>query len=108
MKLATLTLAAAALVAAPAYAALDKAQAEAMLKKDGCAACHSVDKKIVGPAYVDVAAKYRNDKNAQAALEKKVKEGGVGVWGQIPMPPNAQVPAGDIKELVAWILALKK
>ena len=57
---------------------------------------------------VDVANKYRSDKNAQAALEKKVKDGGVGVWGQIPMPPNAQVPQNDIKELVAWILALKK
>ena len=108
MKLATLTLAAAALAAAPAYAALDNAKAEAMMKKDGCAACHSVDKKIVGPAYVDVAAKYKSDKNAQAMLEKKVKDGSVGAWGQIPMPPNAQVPAADIKELVAWILTLKK
>jgi cytochrome c len=108
MKLATLTLAAAALVAAPAYAALDNAQAEALMKKDGCAACHAIDKKIVGPAYNDVAAKYKGDKNAQAALEKKVKEGGVGVWGQIPMPPNAAVPPNDIKELVTWILTLKK
>jgi cytochrome c len=108
MKLATLTLAAAALVALPAQAALTNAQAEAMMKKDGCAACHAVDKKIVGPAYVDVAAKYKSDKNAQATLEKKVKEGGVGTWGQIPMPPNAQVPAGDIKDLVTWILTLKK
>ena len=108
MKHAALMLAAAAFVAAPAYAALDNAQAEAMMKKDGCAACHSVDKKIVGPAYVDVAAKYKGDKNAQAALEKKVKDGGVGAWGQIPMPPNATVPAGDIKDLVTWILALKK
>ena len=88
MKLATLTLAAAALVAAPAYAALDNAQAEAMMKKDGCAACHAVDKKIVGPAYVDVAAKYKGDKNAQATLEKKVKDGGVGIWG--PDPDAAQ------------------
>jgi len=108
MKLATLTLAAAALVAVPAHAALDKDKAEAMMKKDGCAACHSIEKKIVGPAYVDVAAKYKGDKNAQAALEKKVKDGGAGVWGPIPMPPNAQVPAGDIKDLVTWILALKK
>ena len=108
MKLATLTLAAAALVAAPAYAALDNAQAEALMKKDGCAACHAIDKKIVGPAYVDVGAKYKGDKNAQAALEKKVKDGGSGVWGPIPMPPNAQVPVNDIKELVTWVLALKK
>jgi cytochrome c len=108
MKLATLTLAAAALVAAPAHAVLDNAKAEAMMKKDGCAACHSIDKKIVGPAYNEVAAKYKGDKNAQAALEKKVKDGGVGAWGQIPMPPNPQVPAGDVKDLVTWILALKK
>jgi cytochrome c len=107
MKLASLTLAA-ALVAAPAHAALDNAQAEAMMKKDGCAACHSVSKKIVGPAYADVAAKYKGDKNAQALLEKKVKEGSVGVWGQIPMPPNPQVSASDVKELVGWILTLKK
>jgi cytochrome c len=107
MKLATLTLAA-ALVAAPAHAAHDKDQAEAMMKKDGCAACHSIDKKIVGPAYNEVAAKYKGDKNAQAALEKKVKEGGAGVWGQIPMPPNPQVPANDVKDLVTWILSLKK
>ena len=107
MKLAILTLAA-AFVAAPAYAALDNAQAEALMKKDGCAACHAVDKKIVGPAYNDVAAKYRGDKNAQATLEKKVKDGGVGNWGQIPMPPNPQVPQNDIKELVTWILTLKK
>ena len=82
-------------------------QATALMQKDGCAACHSVDKKIVGPAYVDVAAKYKGDKNAQAALVKKVKDGGVGVWGQIPMPPN-NVPQKDIDDLVAWILALKK
>jgi cytochrome c len=107
MKLATLTLAA-ALVAAPAHAALDQAQAEAIMTKDGCAACHSIDKKIVGPAYNEVAAKYKGDKNAQAALEKKVKEGGAGVWGQIPMPPNPQVPANDVKDLVTWILSLKK
>ena len=109
MKFATLLLSAAALaLAAPAQAALDNAQAEAMMKKDGCAACHSIDKKIVGPAYVEVAAKYKGDKNAPAMLEKKVKDGGTGTWGQIPMPPNAQVPPNDIKDLVTWILALKK
>jgi cytochrome c len=98
----------AALAAAPAHAVLTNAQAEALMKKDGCAACHAIDKKIVGPAYVDVAAKYRTDKNAQAYLEKKIKEGGVGVWGQIPMPPNAATSAADVKELATWILTLKK
>ena len=109
MKIAGIAAAvAAALGAGSAYAALDNAQATALMQKDGCAACHSIDKKIVGPAYVDVAAKYKGDKNAQAMLVKKVKEGGVGVWGQIPMPPNTATPQKDIEDLVAWILTLKK
>ncbi len=91
-----------------AHAVLDNAKAEALMKKDGCAACHSVDKKIVGPAYVDVAAKYKNDKNAVAMLSKKVKEGGTGVWGPIPMPPNAATSQADITELVTWIMTLRK
>ena len=80
----------------------------AMMQKDGCSACHAIDKKIVGPAYEDVAAKYRNDKSAEAKLVQKVKSGGSGVWGQVPMPPNSAVPDQDIKALVAWILTLKK
>ena len=91
-----------------AHAVLDKAKAEAMMKKDGCAACHGIDKKIIGPSYVDVAAKYKNDKNAVATLSKKVKEGGSGVWGPIPMPPNTATSQADITELVTWILTLKK
>lgn len=91
-----------------AQAALDKKAAEDMMKKDGCAACHAVDKKVIGPAYQDVAAKYKGDKDAVAKLSDKVKKGGVGVWGQVPMPPNAQVSDADIKELVTWIMTLKK
>lgn len=109
MKFALATVAGLALAAAGnASAVLDNAAAEAMMKKDGCAACHAIDKKIVGPAYIEVAAKYKGDKNALALLTKKVKEGGVGVWGQIPMPPNAAAPATDVTALVTWILALKK
>jgi len=104
----SILLAASLLAVGNAHAALDNASAEAMMKKDGCAACHGVDKKVIGPAYVEVAAKYRGDKDALAKLSDKVKKGGVGVWGQIPMPPNAQVPDADIKELVTWILSLKK
>ena len=104
----SITLAALLLAVGNANAALDNASAEAMMKKDGCAACHSVDKKVIGPSYVEVAAKYKGDKDALAKLSDKVKKGGVGVWGQIPMPPNAQVPDADIKELVTWILTLKK
>lgn len=109
MKIALVTiLAGAALVSGTANAALDNAAAEALMKKDGCAACHSVDKKIVGPAYQEVAAKYKGDAGAAAKLVKKVKEGGSGVWGPVPMPPNVTVPDADIKSLVDWILAQKK
>lgn len=79
-----------------------------LAKAKNCFACHAVDKKLVGPAYKDVAAKYKSDKDAVGKLAKKVREGGVGVWGQIPMPPNSAVPQGDIDQLVAWILTLKK
>jgi cytochrome c len=110
MKIATLALvlAGGTLVAGPAHAVLDNAKAEAMMKKDGCAACHTIDKKLVGPAYIDVAAKYKGDKNAVATLSKRVKEGSTGIWGQIPMPPNAAVSQSDITELVTWIMSLKK
>ena len=101
-------LAAGLFVAGGANAALDNKTAEELMKKDGCAACHAVDKKVIGPAYQEVAAKYKGDAAAATKLADKVKKGGVGVWGQIPMPPNAQVPDADIKNLVAWILSLKK
>jgi cytochrome c len=80
---------------------------EDLAKKHNCFACHAVDKKVVGPAYKDVAAKYRGDKTAPAKLFEKVKKGGAGVWGPVPMPPNSQVPDADIKKLVDWILSLK-
>ena len=80
---------------------------EELAKKSACTACHSIDKKVVGPAFKEVAAKYRNDKTAEAKLTDKVKKGGVGVWGQVPMPPNSAVPDADLKTLVKWILSLK-
>ena len=83
-------------------------QLEDMMKKNGCNACHSEDKKLIGPAYKDVAAKYKGDATAVAKLSEKVKKGGSGVWGQIPMPPNTQVSDADIKKMVELILALKK
>jgi cytochrome c5 len=94
--------------AAKAGAPLDLASGQAMMQKDGCGACHAVDKKIVGPAYQDVAAKYKGDAGALAKLTQKVKAGGVGVWGTVPMPPNSFVSDDDIKLLVTWILTLKK
>jgi cytochrome c5 len=102
------TAAAVSPAAAAPTAPLDMKTAEAMMQKDGCAACHGIDKKIVGPSYQEVAAKYRGDKDALAKLSQKVKAGGSGVWGAVPMPPNAQAPETDIKALVSWILTLKK
>ena len=78
---------------------------EALAKAKNCMACHAIDKKIVGPAYKDVAAKYKGDASAAAKLVEKVKKGGSGVWGPVPMPPNANVPDADVKALVDWILA---
>ena len=80
---------------------------ESLTKSSGCTACHSVDKKLVGPAYKDVAAKYKNDKGAEAALVKKVKAGGKGAWGEVPMPPHMHVKDDDIKSMVHWILTIK-
>ena len=88
-------------------AILPAAANEELAKKNACTACHAVDKKIVGPAFKEVAAKYRNDKGAEAKLVDKVKNGGVGVWGQVPMPPNSHVADADVKTLVKWILSLK-
>jgi cytochrome c5 len=100
--------AAAAAPAAKAGASLDLQSGQAMMQKYGCAACHAVDKPVVGPAYSQVAAKYRGDNTAATKLEQKVKAGGSGVWGAVPMPPNATVPDADIKALVSWILTLGK
>lgn len=79
---------------------------EALAKAKNCMACHSVDKKLVGPAYKEVAAKYKGDAKAPAMLATKVKAGGKGVWGQIPMPPNNVTPE-EATKLVAWILSQK-
>jgi cytochrome c len=81
---------------------------EALAKKHNCLACHAIDKKLVGPSYQEVAAKYKGDAGAEAKLVAKVKNGGSGVWGQVPMPPNSTVPDADIKTLVKWVLATKK
>jgi cytochrome c len=75
--------------------------------KSACMACHAVDKKIVGPAYKEVAKKYAGDAGAEAKLIEKVKKGGSGVWGPVPMPPNVAVKDEDVKTLVQWILSMK-
>ena len=104
MKIAHLaTLAAAAFLAAGQAHAADE---EALAKSKNCFSCHSVDKKIVGPAYKDVAAKYKADKTAPAKLAAKIKAGGKGAWGEVPMPPN-NVTDDEAKKLAAWVLSLK-
>ena len=89
------------LAAAPALAN------EELAKKHACTACHAIDKKVVGPGYKEVAAKYKGNAKAEAMLIEKVKKGGVGTWGQVPMPPNSSVPDADVKTLVKWVLSLK-
>ncbi len=81
---------------------------EELAKKYNCLACHQTDKKLVGPSYQDVAAKYKGQADAADKLAAKVKAGGVGVWGQVPMPPNPTVPDADMKALVTWILGMAK
>jgi len=78
-----------------------------LARSKNCIACHSVDKQVLGPAYKEVAAKYAGDKEALARLTKKVREGGVGVWGQIPMPANPQVTEAEAQTLAKWVLSLK-
>ena len=78
-----------------------------LAQQKACLACHAVDKKVVGPSFKEVAAKYRSDKGAEAKLVKKVREGGSGVWGQVPMPPNPALAEKESQILVKWILTQK-
>ncbi|HAF01864.1 MAG TPA: cytochrome C [Methylophilaceae bacterium] len=105
MKVLLSTIAATTMLLAGQVNAADAGMA--LAQKSGCLACHSVDKKVLGPAYKDVAAKYKGDKTAEAKLVAKVKAGGSGVWGNIPMPANSpQVKDEDIKTIVQWVLSL--
>lgn len=81
------------------------AEGEALVKKSGCMACHQVSRKVVGPAYLDVAKKYKGQAGAAETLVQKVKKGGSGVWGPVPMTPHPQIPDADIRKMVDWILA---
>lgn len=88
-------------------ATVAKAQdAQALFNKSVCTTCHAVDKKVVGPSLKEINAKYKGDKTAEAKLVEKVKKGGSGVWGQVPMPPNTGVKDEDIKTIVHWILTM--
>ncbi len=99
-------IAAAGLMAAGSSMATDMPE---LAKKSNCTTCHAIDKKLVGPAWMDVAKKYKGDAGAEAKLEAKVAKGGAGAWGTMPMPPNApRVSAADTKTLVSFILGLAK
>ena len=108
MKLQFAALSASLCIAGTAFGQgkVDAKAAEALAQKSGCIACHAVDKKVIGPSYKEVAAKYKADKDAATKLAGKVKAGGQGVWGPVPMPPNPQVSDADIKLLVGWVLSL--
>ncbi len=86
---------------APAFASAELAQ------KKNCLACHSVDKKVIGPAYKEVAAKYAGQKDAADKLAQKILKGGAGVWGAVPMPANPQVNDAEAKQLATWVLTTK-
>jgi len=101
MKRIVFALAATFSVAAPVLAD------QALATSKNCMACHAIDKKLVGPAFKDVAAKYASDKSAVDKLAAKIIKGGSGVWGPIPMPANAQVNEAESKKLATWILATK-
>lgn len=100
-SLLSVIVATAAVLAAPAFANQQLAQSK------NCMACHAVDKKLVGPSFKDVAAKYAADKAAADKLAEKIVKGGAGVWGPVPMPANPQVSAVEAKQLATWVLATK-
>ena len=99
MKFACLALAAAAFLALPAWASKELAQ------KNACLACHAPDRKLVGPAYQDIAKKYAGEKDAAQDLARSIKAGGSGKWGPVPMPAQPGLCEADAKTLADWILA---
>ena len=101
MKTVVMTAAAALILSVSSIASADQALAQ----KNACMSCHGVDKKIVGPAFKEVAAKYKGDKAAPARLALHVKEGTKGNWGAVPMPPNPQVKDEELTKIIAWALA---
>ena len=98
MKLMSALVVSVLMVSAPAFASKEIAS------KNACMGCHAVDKKVVGPSYKDIAAKYKGQADAVDKLAKKVKAGGSGVWGPVPMPANAAISEADAKTVVKWIL----
>lgn len=92
------------LYATGAYAAADDAKAFALAKQNACLGCHAVDKKIVGPSFQSIAKKYAGDSKATVFLKNKIKRGGSGSWGVVPMPANAKLSEADLNAITSWIL----
>lgn len=107
MKSISLLLGSAVLMLAGTASAATEAEAMDIAKKNGCLACHQLDKKLVGPAWREVGRKYAGQADAEANLLVKCRKGGKGVWGEVPKPPNATVKEADIKTLVQFVLTLK-
>jgi cytochrome c len=100
-----LVLAAAALLSSAGAFAVDAAAAKALASKSACLACHAVDKKLVGPSYKDVAAKHKGQANAVDTVAARIKTGGAGMYGPVPMPPQPNLKDDELKLLAGWILA---
>ncbi|MEX3763698.1 c-type cytochrome [Paraburkholderia phenoliruptrix] len=100
-----LTLGAAAGLSGPAAFAADAPRGQRIANANACMGCHAVDRKLVGPSFQQIAARYKGDAQAPARLARKVKEGGLGVWGMIPMPAHQSMSDADIRAVVDWVLA---
>lgn len=105
MKLHKLALVAVTMMVAAGANAMDAAAAKALATKSACLGCHAVDKKLVGPSYKDVAAKYKGQADAEVKLAASIKAGGSGKWGPVPMPPQAALKDDELKLLAAWVMA---
>lgn len=105
MKFKHIVLAASAVLAASGAYALDAAAAKALASKSACLACHAADKKLVGPSYKDVAAKHKGQADAVAKVSARIKSGGSGIYGPVPMPPQPNLKDDELKLLAEWVLA---
>jgi cytochrome c len=92
-------------VVAPAARAADAPSGQRVANANACMGCHAVDRKLVGPSFQQIASKYKGDAQASAKLSRKVKDGGSGVWGMIPMPAHQSMSDADIRAVVDWVLA---
>jgi cytochrome c len=105
MSLSKIALSVAALAAGGGAFAVDAAAAKALASKSACLACHAADKKLVGPAYQDVATKHKGQADAVAKVAARIKSGGTGMYGPVPMPPQANLKDDELKLLAEWVLA---